>query len=171
MGPTILPNPITSPQCDPNLSGKRDQRKPNNLLQTTVPRTKELFACLERSWGHPNSSQGYLHRSESTVNKGTSSAVPQVKNEEKLHDTIGDYLQSQAIRLLKPHEVSTTQTWTPIFGVEKRDSTKVRIITDLRILNKCCRTPHHKPETWKTVLKLLQDPLLTWATKPKIRVD
>jgi len=66
----------SSPQCDPNLSGKRDHQKPDNLLHTTVPRTKELFAGLERSWGHPNSSQGYLHRSESTVNKSTSSAVP-----------------------------------------------------------------------------------------------
>ena len=49
--------------------------------------------------------------------------------------------------------------------MEKRESTKVRIITDLRIQKKYCQTAHHKPETWKTVLKLLQDPLLTWATK------
>ena len=35
----------------------------------------------------------------------------------------------------------------------------------MRIINQCFPTAHHKPEIWKTVLKLLQDPLLAWATK------
>jgi hypothetical protein len=90
---------------------------------------------------------------------------PRFRNEDILHETIKDYLQTQAIRILKPHEMSTTLTWTLIFGVEKRDSKKVRLITDLRILKNCCQTAHHKPETLKTVLKILQDPNLTWATK------
>ena len=51
-----------------------------------------------------------------------------------LQSTIGEYLQAGAIRKLTPKEQACTRTWTPIFGLEKRDSHKIRVITDLRVL-------------------------------------
>ena len=77
--------------------------------------------------------------------------------------TIGEYLQSQAVRLLNPHEIQSTNYWVPIFGREKKDSEKVRLITDLRDLNNCHNIQQHKPQTWKQVVELTQDQSLTWG--------
>ena len=77
--------------------------------------------------------------------------------------TIGEYLQSQAIRLLNPQEIQSTNYWVPVFGREKKDSEKVRLITDLRDLNNCHEIQQHKPQTWKQVVDLTQDNSLTWG--------
>ena len=90
---------------------------------------------------------------------------PKARQEEAMQATIGEYLASGAIRRLSPNEKANTRSWTPIFGLEKKQSNKIRVITDLRNLNRCCQPFHHKPETWKSVLLTLQDPNLKWATK------
>ena len=76
---------------------------------------------------------------------------------------IAEYLQSQAIRLLNPQEIQSTNYWVPVFGREKKDSEKVRLITDLRDLNNCHNIQQHKPQTWKQVVELTQDQSLTWG--------
>ena len=124
--------------------------------------------CLQ-AWAEIGATQTLLKAISKGVKAPLTSAPvvqsPQARQEDMLQSTIGEYLQAGAIRKLTPKEQACTRTWTPIFGLEKRDSQKIRVITDLRVLNRCCQTGHHKPETWKTVLQLLQDPLLTWATK------
>ena len=46
LGHSIYPNPNLLLNVNPNISGKRDQQKPNHLLQITLPRTNELIAGL-----------------------------------------------------------------------------------------------------------------------------
>ena len=81
----------------------------------------------------------------------------------QLGSAIEDYLANGAIRRLSEMEMANTKYWVPIFGVEKKGSDKVRVITDLRSLNRCCRTPHHKPETWKSMLETMMDRNLSWG--------
>eukprot|EP01012_Entosiphon_sulcatum_P046348 TRINITY_DN6222_c0_g1_i4.p1 TRINITY_DN6222_c0_g1~~TRINITY_DN6222_c0_g1_i4.p1 ORF type:complete len:774 (+),score=36.90 TRINITY_DN6222_c0_g1_i4:657-2978(+) len=59
------------------------------------------------------------------------------------------------LRQLSREEVRRTRTWTPTFAVPKKDSEKVRMVTDLRALNQCTSTPAFKQASWKDVLLLL----------------
>ena len=83
--------------------------------------------------------------------------------ETDLMETIGEYLKTATLRMLTREETQRTKVWTPIFPREKKGSTKVRVITDLRNLNACHQVPKHKQETWGTVLETLQDKTLTWG--------
>ena len=84
---------------------------------------------------------------------------------EQLTRTIGEYCQTGAIRKLTSDEQARTKTWVPIFPRLKKDSGKIRIITDLRELNQCHGTPKHKPDNWKTVLNKINNRKLQWAIK------
>jgi hypothetical protein len=103
--------------------------------------------------------------------KAPLSAIPMPNNEtcppcpvqESLTKTIGEYLETRAIRKLSPEEAEKTRYWTPIFGREKRDSKKVRMITDMRDLNSCHEIQNHKPQTWVQLQNTLQDKSLQWA--------
>jgi len=87
------------------------------------------------------------------------------ENLDIVEDTLQEYLQAGAVRVLSKAEASRTQTWTPVFAIPKRDSPKYRVITDLRHVNSCCPAFHHKPQTWKSVVRTLQDRQLVWASK------
>ena len=80
-----------------------------------------------------------------------------------MQETIGEYLASGAIRSLTPSEIKRTKFWIPIFTRPKKDSAKLRLITDLRILNLCHQNPHHKAENWKNVVETISDPRWSWA--------
>ena len=67
--------------------------------------------------------------------------------------TIGEYLKSGVIRHLTPKEVVNTKYWVPAFPRPKKDSHKIRLITDLRDLNACHQVPKHKTETWRSILQ------------------
>jgi hypothetical protein len=75
---------------------------------------------------------------------------------------IDEYLEIGAIRKLTQAETTRTQNWVPIFLRPKKDG-GVRLITDLRELNKCTETPHHKVETWNSVLETLKDRENQWG--------
>lgn len=77
--------------------------------------------------------------------------------------TIGEYCVDGAIRQLTEEETQRTKVWTPIFPREKKDSQKIRIITDMRQLNMCQQVPKHKADTWQTVLDTIKNPDLQWA--------
>ena len=51
----------------------------------------------------------------------------------------------------------------PVFGRENKDSDKVRLITDLRALNKCHQVQRHHPQTWTQLLQTLQEGKLRWG--------
>jgi hypothetical protein len=84
-------------------------------------------------------------------------------NQESLMQTIGEYLAAGVIRPLTEEEEQRTRFWTPTFGREKKDSHKVRLITDLRLLNACHQVPKHKAETWQTVLQTVSNNKLRWG--------
>ena len=77
--------------------------------------------------------------------------------------TLQDYLRSNVIRPLTQAEIERTRYWVPAFPRPKKDSPKIRLITDLRDLNSCHQVPRHRAETWKTLLTTLQDQTLTWG--------
>jgi len=81
----------------------------------------------------------------------------------ELTETIGEYWTTGAIRKMDKEEEDRTKFWVPIFGREKKDSTKIRLITDLRRLNECHNVQQHHPQTWKQVVELIRDPQLTWG--------
>lgn len=82
---------------------------------------------------------------------------------EQMTKTIGEYLANGIIRPLTATESQNTRHWVPTFPRPKKDSDKIRIITDLRQLNNCHQVPKHKQETWNSMLNTLQDPTLQWA--------
>ena len=95
--------------------------------------------------------------------KPNTKSVRTCKQHPEIDKTIGEYLANQAIRLLNPQEIQSSKYWVPIFSREKKDSDKVRLITDLRDLNECHNIQKHKPQTWKQVIELTQDQSLQWG--------
>ena len=77
--------------------------------------------------------------------------------------TIGEYLDNGVIIKLGPEELHRTRSWVPVFPRPKKDSPKIRMITDLRGLNTCHQVPRHRPETWRTLLQTLQEKEYAWA--------
>ena len=96
-------------------------------------------------------------------------AVPQPRaatkyhNEESLMTTIGEYLEAGVIRELTKEEEERKRFWIPTFGREKKDSHKVRLITNLRLFNTCHQVRKHKAETWQNVLQTVSDTKLRWG--------
>jgi hypothetical protein len=88
---------------------------------------------------------------------------------EQVMTTIGEYLEDGTIRTLTQEEENRTRYWVPVFGRKKKDSTKIRLITDLRDLNNCHNTPKHKAETWDNVLRVLSNRKLTWGITMDIK--
>ena len=84
-------------------------------------------------------------------------------SQEEITETIGEYLQTSALKQLTAEKINQTHYWVPIFGRPKKGSTKVRLITDLRDLNRCHKVQQHHPQTWRQVVELTQDPTLQWA--------
>lgn len=82
---------------------------------------------------------------------------------QEMENAIGEYLKNNTVRPLNKAEAERTQIWTPVFPRPKKNSEKVRVITDLRALNSCHHIPKHKQETWKSVQTLLQDKKLKWG--------
>ena len=62
-----------------------------------------------------------------------------------------------------------TKFWTPVFLIPKKESSKVRLISDMRTLNNCFQCPKHQPDTWKTVLQLLQSQQFLWGLTLDLR--
>ena len=62
-----------------------------------------------------------------------------------------------------------TKFWTPAFIIPKKYSSKVRLISDMRTLNNCFQCPRHQPDTWKTVLQLLQSQQFLWGLTLDLR--
>ena len=77
--------------------------------------------------------------------------------------TIGECLNNGVIRHLTPEEEARTKYWVPAFPRLKKDSHKIRLITDLRALNSCHQIPKDKAETWKHIMGTLQDTSLKWG--------
>ena len=83
--------------------------------------------------------------------------------EESMTTTIGEYLESMAIRPLTGEEEQRTKSWTNVFPRPKKDSDKIRLITDMRNLNKCNDIPKHRADTWQTVLDTLGQNQNKWG--------
>ena len=82
-----------------------------------------------------------------------------------LNTAIEEYLQLGVIHRIDPPVAQQTRHWSPVFGRKKADSTKIRMITDLRKLNSVWRKPPtFKSDNWQTVGECLAlNPQLTWA--------
>ena len=87
----------------------------------------------------------------------------QYMQEEQLMTTIGECLANGVITKLSRDEETRTKYWVSTFPRLKKDSNKIRMITDLRYLNSCHQVPHHRPDTWNCVLQTLQDQEYKWA--------
>ena len=92
-----------------------------------------------------------------------------VRTDPSLMKTIGEYLTEGVIKELDPPTAARTKSWVPVFPREKKDSQKVRLITDMRALNQCHHVPRHRGESWKQVLEILQDQKLRWGLTLDLR--
>ena len=88
--------------------------------------------------------------------------APRCVQPQSLQNTIQKYAEEQGIRKMTTEETQRTKFWVPIFGRPKKEG-GTRLITDLRNLNQCMDIPHHRPESWKTVLRTLEDKSLKWG--------
>ena len=75
----------------------------------------------------------------------------------KMTATIGQYLANNTIQSLPPEKARQTRFWVHVFGREKKDSGKVRLITDFRPLNACQQVLRFKGTNWKHLLQTLQN--------------
>ena len=85
------------------------------------------------------------------------------EDQEASMTTIGEYLDTGAIRTLTVQEEMRTKVWTPVFGRAKKDSDKIRLITDLQHLNQCHQVPKHKAESWTTIQDTVGKKGLSWG--------
>ena len=83
---------------------------------------------------------------------------------EELERTLLEYRDLGVVRPLSDVEVQKTQYWVSTFGRPKPNSTKIRLITDLRPVNFQFQTPSFKSDNWSTALKILDPhPQLQWG--------
>lgn len=66
-----------------------------------------------------------------------------------------------AVQPLPKVKARRTSHWIPMSVVRKKGSGKWRLISQFNQLNTCFDAPRFKPDSWKTVQELLQDPTLT----------
>ena len=71
------------------------------------------------------------------------------------------YLTAGVIKKLDPPVVEHTAYWVPLFPRQKAESEKIRLITNFKELNGRMHVPHHRAESWKNVLHLLKQEVLT----------
>ena len=88
--------------------------------------------------------------------------LPRCVQPETLQPTLDKYLKEGVIRKMTTEETLRTRFWVPIFGRPKKEG-GIRLITDLRKLNQCMEIPHHRPESWKTVMETVKEDSLTWG--------
>ena len=86
----------------------------------------------------------------------------EVRHLHEIQTITGEYLQRGVLRKLTDAESQRTKTWTPVFGRPKKFSDKVRLITDLRELNRHHQVPKHRPTTWREVLHTISKEHLQW---------
>ena len=77
--------------------------------------------------------------------------------------TIGEYLDTDAIRQLTVQEITRTKVWTPVFGRAKKDTGKIRLITDIQHFNQCHQVPRHKAESWTSIQETVGKKGLNWG--------
>ena len=76
---------------------------------------------------------------------------------QELENQMEEYIQLGVARPLTQVETQTTKCWVQTFGREKPNSSKVRIITNLKPLNQCFRVDNFRSDHWGTVLQTLQN--------------
>ena len=76
---------------------------------------------------------------------------------------IDESIRTGAVPPLANSKSRTTKHWIPMSAVRKQDSGKSRLISQFNELNTCFPCPRFKPDSWKTVQELLQDPSLCWG--------
>ena len=76
---------------------------------------------------------------------------------QKIQATIGQYLENDTIQKLPADKARKTRFWVHVFGREKKDSGKVRLITDFRPLNACQQVLRFKGTNWKHLMQTLQN--------------
>jgi hypothetical protein len=74
-----------------------------------------------------------------------------------------DSVRAGAVQPLAKSKARRTKHWVPMSVVKKKDSGKSRLISQFNKLNACFETPKFKPDSWKTVREILQDPSLCWG--------
>ena len=77
-----------------------------------------------------------------------------------LTSAINESIRAGAVRPLAKSKARRTKHWIPMSVVKKRDSGKSRLISQFNKLSTCFPCPRFKPDSWKTVQELLQDPSL-----------
>ena len=80
-----------------------------------------------------------------------------------LTSVIEESIRAVALQLFAKSKARTTKHCIPMSAVRKRDSGKSRLISQFYELNTCFPCPRFKPDSWKTVQELLQDPTLCWG--------
>ena len=80
-----------------------------------------------------------------------------------LTSVIDESIRAGAVQPLAKSKARSTKHWIPMSAVRKRDSGKSRLISQFNELNTCFPCPRVKPDSWKTVQELLQDPTLCWG--------
>jgi hypothetical protein len=76
---------------------------------------------------------------------------------QELENQMEEYIQLGVARPLTQMETQSTRCWVQTFGREKPNSSKVRIITNLKPLNQCFRVDNFRSDHWGTVLQTLQN--------------
>eukprot|EP01012_Entosiphon_sulcatum_P030929 TRINITY_DN3850_c0_g1_i11.p2 TRINITY_DN3850_c0_g1~~TRINITY_DN3850_c0_g1_i11.p2 ORF type:complete len:250 (+),score=47.67 TRINITY_DN3850_c0_g1_i11:112-861(+) len=139
-------------------------------LEAAVAQNLRLRACLP-NWESISSDSVLLR----VIRKGVQlklkkkpkprKARTMASQPEKLQEAIDQMAAKAVIRPLTTKETLATRFWTSVFDCPKRDSDKVRVITDLRPLNDLLGVPKFRQETWTTLLEVLESPEAQWAVR------
>ena len=120
-------------------------------------------------WGQICSDQELLRAIEKGVHLPLHSiprplyrAAPK-SQEQELENHVLDSVARGVCTEVSPEAAARTRFWVPIKGVPKRDSGKLRLITEFPALNQCYPCEKYKPDSWKTVQQLVSNPNLTWG--------
>ncbi len=92
-----------------------------------------------------------------------------IPDQDAVSKAVGEYLEQGVIKILPDVDRARTRYWVPIFPRPKKDSDKIRVITDLTELNSHHQVPKHRQETWKSTINVLQDTENQWGLTLDLR--
>ena len=168
--PLLTTEAAQSTECEAQI---RRAVEENERLQVVDPCPAEGVRAAVRHWRELGASESVCYIIEKGVKLRLHKLPPVTPPQTapaQLDEALREYAELGAMRRLTADEVATTKQWVRAFPRQKRDTGKVRLITNLKPLNQCFKTPHFKADSWNTLTAMLRDhPENVWGVTVDLR--
>ena len=146
-----------------NIDGAAGVVTPASTILTPAHHVRLRVEKLKEIGASETIVQAIQHGVELKLHKKPRHHFPQ-RVDPLVEPLVQDLVNKGVLLELSKAQTDRTKVWTPLFATSKKDGGH-RLITDLRNLNSCIKTPKFKQDSWATVVELLTSHQPAWAFK------